>query len=283
VWLCGPAWAEEVQAFKPAEAGVSAVQLRKAAEALAFEQAVLQAAQKLLPCDPGEQRREILRQLLAPDAGQFVREYTEISARAAPEGVTVQLEVEVDRQALRERLVRVGAVAGCGRTAAFSFRVGPGLAAADLKFVEGLMALAGLVRTGGALPELSLERAAGGSYRGTLRTAQDASSAADKDLRALWTALLGRHFAQEQAKAARSDTKTLRVSGWFAPDGLSDFDRVLRGWDAVVQDVQLLEMDIQPAGIVGRWRVRVMDAKALEVRLGEYLPGRGLSYAIADR
>lgn len=281
--LCASAVsAEEVQVFKPAEAGVSAVQLRKAAQAMAFEQAVFQAALRLLPCEPNEQRRETLRQLLAQDPGQFVQEYAELAAKAAPEGVSLQLEVEVDRQALRESLVRVGAVAGCGKPTSFSFKPGPGLSAQDVKLVEGLMALAGLSRSEGALPELSLERGASGPYRGTLRTAQTSFSAANKDLRALWSALLGRHFAQEQDKATRSNARVLRVSGWFAPDGLSEFDRVLREWDGVVRDVQLIEMDIQPVGIVGEWRVRVVDAKAFEVKLRDYLPGRGLSYTLLE-
>jgi hypothetical protein len=45
-----------------------------------------------------------------------------------------------------------------------------------------------------------------------------------------------------------------------------------------VQEVQLVELDMQPTGVGANWEVRVVNGERLDVLLRGFLPQRGLSY-----
>lgn len=74
----------------------------------------------------------------------------------------------------------------------------------------------------------------------------------------------------------------LTVGGWFNPDGVQEFDSVLRGWVGAVTEAHLLDMDMESSGVSATWDVQPADLALLQSRLRAYLPERGLFYLLKN-
>ena len=72
------------------------------------------------------------------------------------------------------------------------------------------------------------------------------------------------------------------MAGWFSPDAVLEFGRVLRVWDSAVQEVQLVEMDMQPSGVGASWEMRILNRDRLNMMLQGFLPQRGLSFQLSE-
>lgn len=274
-----PLWAEPVDVFQPAEQDLGIMQLRAKARESGFAQAVFREALKLLPAEPGPDQQARLQEYLTGRALQYVTGYQELGSAQDPAGLRLSMNVEVNRTALRDFLRRCGAYYTVGHPQVFDLLAAAPLTADQDRQLSDLALLGGLARQAGAQPEFVLERGPGALWKGTLRSATAQVSDLDADLSSLWLKLWGRWFAIQSASVAGGGM-ILTVSGWFSPDGAAEFHRVLRSWDNAVQEAQLLELDLQTSGVTGIWRVRVLDAAALDGLLKGYLPSRGLSQTL---
>ncbi|MES9995047.1 hypothetical protein [Desulfovibrio aminophilus] len=273
--LALPAHAGSVEVFQPLEQNLGPMQLRAKARQAAFVQAVNQAVLAILPARPGEAQQAKLQEYFQDRAQQYITGYQDVSAVQEPEGLRLTLNVEVNQTALRAVLNRCGAYATAGRPLAYDLRLLSPLTAEESRRLDDLAVMGGLERHAGVLPEFTLERGVGTLWKGTIRTTETQLSDVHPDPVGLWEKLWSRYFAGQSSVSAGSFT-TLRVSGWFSPDGAAEFDRVLRDFGAV-QDVQMLDMELATSGVAASWRFKVIDAEALEARLKEYLPSRGLT------
>ncbi len=274
------AWAESVEVVQPLEQGLSPMQVRAKARETAFAQAVFQAALRLLPAALGEAQQAKLQEYLQAHALQYVTGYQEVSASQEPEALRLTLNVDVNERGLRGFLRSCGAAFTAGRPLAFELRLLSPLTAVESLKLDDLAVMGGLVRTEGALPSFTLERGAGFLWQGTIRSASSQITEQAADPAALWLTLWGRYFAGQSSSTAAAAGKVLHVSGWFSPDGVAEFDRFLRGVGGV-QDVQLLDMELLSSGVAASWRLTLLDAAALDARLKEYLPSRGLSHTLS--
>lgn len=280
--LCcaAPLKAEPVDVFQPAEPDLGVMQLRAKARESAFAQAVFREALKLLPAEPGPDQQAKLQEYLTGRALQYVTGYQELGSAQDTDGLRLSMNVEVNRTALRDFLRRCGAYYTVGHPQPYDLVSAVPLTAEQETQLNDLALLGGLSRQPGAQPEFVLERGVGSLWKGTLRSAATQVSDMGADLPTLWLKLWGRWFATQSAPAAGGGM-ILTVSGWFSPDGAAEFHRVLRSWDNAVQDAQLLELDLQTSGVTGIWRVRVLDAAALDGLLKGYLPSRGLTQTLS--
>ncbi|MBN2140916.1 MAG: hypothetical protein JW718_07910 [Desulfovibrionaceae bacterium] len=270
----------EVNVLKPAEEGVSPNQQRLQARDLGFLQAVVQTARGLLPEPLSEERLVLLEKYLAASAGKYVQGYKEVSAETSDQGLNLVLEVDVNRGELRKALQDMGLFMTGRDFESYCLRPGPGLTEADLQAIAEVSLLVGLRQAEGPYPCLELSRDPDGRLKGLLRVGGREWRSEDHNAAALWFTLWRGYFSGRTAASARSEDQVLKVSGWFAPDGAQEFDSVLRGWEGVVEDVRLIELDMQPSGIVGSWEIRVVNGAALETRLRQYLSARGLNFSL---
>ena len=209
--------------------------------------------------------------------------YKEYASSANEDGLMMTLDVTINRPLLRQYLQQCGVSVTALAPRPFTLEMlADGLTADDSLTLHNLMTLSGLTPVDGALPKLSLSRTSGGMWKGTLTTDKTLWSAVNKELPELWYSLWVHYFAGGDTALAGSALRVLKVSGWFSPGGVQDFDSVLRGWDGAVQAADLLDMNLQASRIEARWAVRVVNGGLLESRLEEYLPARGLSYAFED-
>lgn len=271
-----------VQIYNSAEEGVAGLELRTKTLDKAFGEAVFQDAVKILPCVVSPTRQEILKEYLETTAGQYVTGYKELSSKASKEGLEIKVDVEVNRRALREMLQKMGTYYTCGKNKSASVLVS-GLDAPDeAKRLKGLMLLSGIRHADGALPEFTLVRGAEGRWEGGLRTSENKWTSSSDDIASVWSTLWGRYFSGRNSHGAGPASEILKVSGWFMPDGVYEFDHVLSGWEGVVEESELLDLEMRNAGITAKWSVRVTDLQLLKLKLREYLPGRGLNFTFSE-
>lgn len=280
--LSGRAAADEVRVFKPMEENMSAMYLRSQALAEGFAQAVLDEARKVLPGTLDDNRSELLREYLIDHARPYIQGYKILSSEASEAGLILRLDVQVNKTNLREGLKRMGFMETLSAPVSASVVLPEDLDEEALATAGNLVTLTGLRIEEGALPQFTLEHGRDkGTYKGRLESDEREWMGVSKDIPTLWFDLWGRYFSQSGDAGVRIELHSLSVAGWFSPDGVLEFDRVLRGWDSSVQDVRLVEMDMQPSGVGATWTFRQLDGDRLTMLLRGFLPQRGLSFKLA--
>lgn len=295
--LALPGLAETIRVKAAADADAAPVQARQQAQERAFAEAVLQTAQRMLPAPLPAPRAALLRQFLAPRSANLVQSFQEAAparpaAAPAPgqtpaQGQTpplaLEMDVEVNRPALNDLLLRLGLLAGPAHPRIFALSLSAGVAEQELKPLEDLLTLQNLTRTDAAvaknLVQVGLERVAqGGYYKAVLSQGTKTLVADGRDLPQLWLDLWGQYFsAREQQPGAGSSQ--LSVSGFALVDGVLDFTRTLASWDDCLREVQLHVVDIRPGDSAARWSARVTSPERLNARLQEHLSSRKLKAA----
>jgi hypothetical protein len=295
VFCCASlAQAETVHVTASAEAGLPYVQARQQALERAFVEAVTLEATRMLPAALPQDRAQALRHHLTPLAGDLAMSYQEtagtkqsqsasqMSATGTPAAFGVELDVEVNRPALRGLLLRLGLLSTGARN--YSLRLGPGVVEKDLAGCEEMSRLMGLSRTAPAPLEVTLERLPQGYFKGVLRQPGNAGAAVvvadDKDLVGLWQKVWGQLFAGKDFRPGGA-SRWVDVSGFSGVEAVHGFDQTLSTWDEAIQDVALVSVDMRPQGVSARWSVRVVQQNKLASRLAETLPQRRLTLARA--
>lgn len=280
--LGGVAQANEVRIFKPMKEGVSPMELRTEAMAEGYAQAVLEEAQRMLPGELGEVRTELFKAYLLDHATPYVQGYKILSAQSMEGGLILSLDVQVNKQTLRDGLKGMGL---------FATLVTPQPATVvwpdnfDEEFVmklQGLMTLTGIQAAQDVLPSFAVELGAENTFKGRLEIDKREWVAINKDMAVVWFDLWSRYFNRNNATQSRVNVYKLSVAGWFSPDAALEFDQVLHDWDSTVQEVQLVELDMQPAGVGGTWEMRLLSGERLDMLLKSYLPQRGLTYQLSE-
>jgi len=278
----GSVAAGEVRVFKPMEEDLSPMQLRNQAMAEGFAQAVLEDAQVMLPGDMDEMRSELFKQYLIDHAKPYVQGYKVLSLQDMDAGLILRLDVKVNKKMLRDGLKRMGFFATIKAPQVVAIALPEGMDEEATAQLRGLVTLTGLQVADVMYPSFTLEFGPEKIYKARLVLKDREWVAMNKDLAVLWFDLWGRFFTRFELTAYRAKAQTLSVSGWFSPDAVLEFDRVLRGWDSAVQEVQLVEMDMQSTGVGASWEVRILNSDRLNMMLQAFLPQRGLSFQLSE-
>ena len=278
----GLAVAGEVRVFKPMAEDMSPMQLRSQAMAEGFAQAVFEDAQLMLPGDLGEARSELFRQYLIQHAKPYIQGYNILSSQVMDAGLILRMNVKVNKKTLRDGLRRMGLFATIKTPQLASVTWPEDMDEAAMLELQGLVALSGLQLADAAYPSFALKSGPEKTYRARLVLEDREWVANGKDMSVVWFELWERFFTRSEMTASRPTAQTLSVTGWFSPDAVLEFDRVLRGWDSAVQEVRLIEVDMQPAVVGASWEVRIVDSDRLNMMLQAFLPQRGLSFQFAE-
>lgn len=292
--LAAPALAEPVHVSAQADEGLPRVQARQQILERALAAAVFQEAQGLLPGPVPAARIEALRQYLSPHSLDLVQSYQETptakaaqSEAAAPQDaaqsapLVLDFDVEVNRAALRQMLVRLGFFAGAKHPRTFVLRLGQGVTEQGVKVLQGQNVLLGLTRAAQAPVEVTLEKLPQGYLKAVLRSGTDSLAADAGDLPGLWLEAWGRFFAG-RGQQAGAGARLLLVSGFATVDAVQEFSRTLAGWDDAVQDAAVATVGLAGGGISARFAVRVVSQDRLDAHLKDYLPGRRLTAVVQE-
>lgn len=294
------ALAEAVHVTAAADPGLPQAQARQQALDRAVVEAVYQEARRLLPVSVSTERLAALRVQLAPHALDYVQSYQEVAATKVPpppEGpreqevqkpqpatqdkpgpVELELDVNVQRVALRQALVRLGFFAGPRHPGFFALRLGTGVKAKDAQVLEPASLLLGLTRAQQAVPaapEVTLEHLPQGYFKAVLRQGPVVLAADAPDLPGLWLEIWAQYFADPRMQPGPGQQR-LAVAGFASVDAVQKFLHELSSWDDAVQESSLAGMDLDGAGVSAQFTCRVISQERLDARLRETLADRKL-------
>jgi hypothetical protein len=292
----GEARARRVEVHQPAVEGLaSASALKSRALQKAFGRGVYLEALDILPRGLTPDRRLTLEDYLQERAGHFVFGYEGISQKMRPSGLDLAVEVMVNREALRDCLEDLGLLSRPEDPVPIAVdleAVGPD----ETARVLSLLRLSRFEETEEAPNRLALQLVPQGTeltlpgnrtrtveepfWQGSLATREAMWTARSKDLMALWPALMGRFFSARAEAGGDRGARRLVMSGWYASDGVKEFDRILGEWMDIVQESRLLSLTMRPEGIEAVWRITSPNPVGLQAKLDTYVASRGLRFKV---
>lgn len=254
---------------------------RAQAQGEAFTNAVTDEALDILRAPLSEARRAALREYLATITGEVVRGYSETGMTQVQGGTRLAVDVDVNREMLKERLRQVGAYYTAEEPVAMVLQLS-GASPEVAERVSRLQLLYGVEQRAGASVRVAL-RPQNKAWYGTLDSPEGSTSADGASVDDAWRTLWAWYFSHRQvAGAASGQQAVLRVSGWLTADSVEAFDRALHDWDRALQSAQLQEVTMRPGGLVATWKLVLVNRVELDRRLDEYLAPRKLTREVSQ-
>lgn len=309
--FCGAvmASAEQIRVLIPADENATAMDIRQKALEQGFVEAVTRAVNSMLPSPLSVERTDLLKEYYTGKAARFVLGYKELGARTSDEGFVLDLDVNIDRRGVRRSVEELGLFRTADAPVKATVNAPADLTEEEIEFLKGLQLLYNIAVPastiiGGdnatavdtapvvnatsdnataaldAQPFLTLERLTKQGFSATLVDGEKTWRGRGQTMDVAWHAVWRQYFYSKAALVKTSDLVKVSVSGWFNPDGVQEFDGVIRGWVGAVTTAKLLEMDMESSGVSAVWEVKPASMNLLQSRLKAYLPERGLSYTI---
>ncbi|NDV19787.1 hypothetical protein GO013_10180 [Pseudodesulfovibrio sp. JC047] len=275
------ALAGTVDVFRATEETVSPMKMRSEAMAEGFALAVVDEALLMLP-DLDFLRAEALKMYFTGRAEPYVQGYKLLSSKEVDGGLSMRIDVRVNRRTLRDQMKRMGLFETVQTPLSASVVWPENISKDDMAVLQELVTLTGLELEETVFPAFSLEYTKENAYKGRLVLENREWLSINKDLAVVWVDVWSRYFGQSQSKATAPKMNLLTISGWFSPDGVLEFDRVLRGWESAVQEAKLVDMDMQPTGVGATWDVTILNRDRLDMLLQSFLPQRGLMFQMTQ-
>lgn len=249
---------------------------RAQAQGEAFTAAVTDEAMDILRVPLPEARRAALREYLATVSGEVVRGYTEQGMTAVQGGTRLVVDVDVNRDMLKDRLRQVGVYYTAEEQVPADVQVA-GATSEVTERLGKLQLLYGVEQRAGAPVRVAV-RVQNKAWYATLDAPEGSTSASGAAVDDAWRTVWAWYFTHRQvAGAAVGQQAVLRVSGWLTADSVETFDRALHDWDRALQGVSLQEVVMRPGGIVATWKLVLVNRVELDRRLDEYLAPRKLT------
>lgn len=249
---------------------------RAQAQGEAFTNAVTDEALDILRAPLSEARRAALREYLATVTGEVVRGYSELGMTQAQGGTRLAVDVDVNRDMLKDRLRQVGAYYTAEEPVAMVLQLS-GASPEVAERVSRLQLLYGVEQRAGASVRVAL-RPQNKAWYGTLDAPEGSTSADGASVDDAWRGLWAWYFSHRQvAGAAAGQQAMLRVTGWLTADSVEAFDRALHDWDRALQSAQLQDVTMRPGGLAATWKLVLVNRVELDRRLDEYLAPRKLT------
>lgn len=260
---------------------MSLLDARREARELAFVQACLNQAGSLLSQPLDQDRQEALREYLAPMTTQLVQGYTDLDFQESNGTVTLQTRVNINEPELKRMLKELGIFYTAGRSLPYTLLTS-GFTVQDLEKVLTLQLLTGLDPRSGADLTLELEKLGDNHWRAVLE-GEDLSFAVESlNLETAWKQVWGRYFSGDTARTTLSQRMVLTVRGWTTTEGLRAFDHLLRKWEKVLDEAQLLDVSLESETMAGSWRVTTLDLAGFRQRVAEFAGNRALTFSIEE-
>lgn len=286
-----PAQAVKVQVFRPADPEKEVPQrvLREKAVNDAFAQALFSEASRMIPGTLSAARTEAVKESFGRHYEEYIVGYKDMNVQMAEDGVSVAVDVNVNRRTLRDALKKMGLFSSGEVLTRISVDNGKyalteeGQSAQDAE-IDSLISMYGLGNATEAVTDnvamFSVRHASKNRWSGELQSSRGKWFGSGSSMESVWRELWGKYFGSENIDAFTNPKAVLVVSGWFNPEGVREFGRKLKTWDSAVQEVKLLDVEMQPTAVSASWSLEISDQWVLRGYLNDYLPPRGLTFSL---
>lgn len=286
-----PAYALKVQIFKSVDPDVEiATQvLRDKAVSQAFAQALFSESIRMIPEPLSSERSEALKKVFSQNYEKYISGYKDMDVKQEEGGVAVSIDVNVNRQSLRSALKKMGmfipadaAVMADVQVSNEKYPLNEDQQLRQNAEIESLMALYAVNRVpaggNGTVTVFSARHAGKNRWSGELSSEFGKWYASGPAMDVVWHNLWEKYYDSRQIDTVMNPRGVLFVTGWFNPEGVREFGKKLRSWDSAVQEVQLLNVKMEPTAVSACWSLEVSDQWVLRSNLNDYLPMRGLTF-----
>ena len=289
-----PAYAVKVQIFKTAdpEQKVAARTLRDEAVSEAFAQALLSESIRMIPGSLSSERTEALKAAFGKHYEEYISGYKDMDVKQDKEGVSVSIDVNINRKSLREVLRKMGLFAAEDNIVEAVINISNGKYSlneeqqveqdAEILSLMNLYALHKVAegQENENVAIFSVKHVSRNRWRGELKSASGSWSDSGPSMEIVWRNLWEKYYGKQTAGEVMNPKAVLVVSGWFSPEGVLEFGRKLKTWDSAAQEVKLLDVEMKPTVVSASWSLEVSDQWVLRSYLNDYLPPRGLTFSI---
>lgn len=100
--------ADQIRVLVPADENATAMQIRQTALEQGFAEAVTKAVNSMLPSPLSVERTDLLKEYYTGKAARYVLGYKELGARTSMDGFVLDLDVNIDRRAVRSSVEELG-------------------------------------------------------------------------------------------------------------------------------------------------------------------------------
>ena len=248
-----------------------------AAKERALLLAVVREAETLLPQPLSPARKKLLSQFLKSRHSKYVLTYSRLEAGNAQ----LAWQVHVNSQALTDLLQGLGAYYTPDQTLTYILHLTTQNKRGQERIAQ-LERLSGCIQGDVQYPVLTVQIAADGGWKGTLRARTDTWTASAQDLDSVWLSLWSAYFNTPEGVQPFVHLLNVQISGWSTVSALSGFSHQLNNWPQLVVQGVLLQVIGNSEGLHGWWNIRTSRRQGLEQRLEEYVQARGLKLDIRD-
>ena len=286
-----PAHAVKVQIFKSVDPEKEVPQrvLREKAVKEAFAQALFSEASRMIPGTLSAARTEAVKDSFGRHYEEYIAGYKDMNVQMAEDGISVAVDVNVNRKTLRVALKEMGLFSSGEVLTRVSVDNGKYALNETRQLeqnaeIDSLITLYGLSNATDAVTQnvamFSVRHASNKRWSGELQSVRGKWFGSGASMESVWRELWGKYFGSENIEAFTNPKAVLVVSGWFNPEGVREFGRKLKAWDSAVQEVKLLDVEMQPTAVSASWSLEISDQWVLRGYLNDYLPPRGLTFSL---
>lgn len=257
----------------------------------AFDQALALEVDDILGAALPISRKEKIMAVLVPQRSTLVRGYSETGKaektplsgdgnESAESPATWTVKVRVQREDLRARLREMGVLATIRAPLPYVLVLEDvdSSRTARLAFLQELSGLQPVGAGGEETPVLRLTQF--GDWTGTLSLGPWSASHTARKLDDVWLVVWKSYFTRPGSLRQEDLGLGVRISGWVSSDGPMEFDRLLEGWSAEIDQKTLTGVEMRGPGMAGVWRIRPKSKDAFLLRLNDAAKAQGLELEI---
>lgn len=249
------------------------------AEALhaAFDTAIAKEMETMVGPSLAPSRQKLILSVLDADKNMLISGYNEVPS--SHNGTDEKkLLVRINAHALRARLHDLGVLATLDAPMSYVLILS-GVEPSLTKRLGALQEISGLVprsqAEGDDIPELRLSRA--DAWMGVLSYGDGQFSHSAKTLDEVWFFLWKGYFSRfDKASAIPSNALQIRVSGWLSGQGPMEFDRMLEGLSAEIDQKSLVGVEMDGPGMATTWIIQSRSKDAVLHKIEDAVRAQGL-------
>lgn len=244
-----------------------------------FREAVSQEIDRIIYAGISRERKSALMDMLQGRIDGLVQGYRQVAWRGTKDDMSLQMEVNIDSETLRDMLQKAGVYYTIDSLWPYDLQT-RGASPEDFYQLQKLQLVTGAVVDGNAETSLSLYKLADGQWDGSIDHKDINFSASAEDLDEVWFKLWEYFFSRSEIKSSMLENIILETSGWVTTDSIMNFDRILNAWDREVEEAKIVSVLLDVNSLKAQWEIRSFSSDLLTKRLEGYLPDREIEFSI---